>query len=247
MSPEFADQTVLVTGATSGIGLAAARQFAACGAVVLVHGRDQERGREVVASITEAGGTARFVAADLADADDVKRLAAEAGPVDVLVNNAGIYVFAGTTETSAETFDRHMAVNARAPFLLTAALAPGMQQRGHGVVVNVSTVAVKHPAPGTAAYGASKAAVEALTRSWADEFGEGGVRVVGVSPGPTRTGGTAEFGAVLDGLGDATTLKRVAEAEEIAQVIVFAASPQAAYISGTVIDVDGGRSSAKAA
>ncbi|WP_375488476.1 SDR family NAD(P)-dependent oxidoreductase [uncultured Jatrophihabitans sp.] len=238
---------MLVTGGTSGIGLAAARKFAAAGATVLVHGRDEVRGRNAVAAITEAGGTARFVAGDLSHAADVIQLAADAGPVDVLVNNAGIYVFAATTDTSADSFDRHMAINARAPFLLTAALVPAMQKRGSGVVVNLTTVAVKHPAPGTAAYGASKAAMDSLTRSWAGEFGRDGVRVVGISPGPTRTGGTADFGPVLDGLGNATTLGRVASAEEIADVIVFAASPRAGYVSGTTLDVDGGRASAEVA
>lgn len=167
MSAELSGSTALVTGATAGIGQAIAGRLATLGATVIVHGRDEHRGAETVGTIAAAGGTARFVAADLADPDDVLRLAAEAGEVDVLVNNAGIYQFASTPNTTAGMFDTHMAINTRAPLLLVGALAPGMTARGHGVIINLSTLAATTPAQGAAAYGASKAALELLTRVWA--------------------------------------------------------------------------------
>src|SRR5438445_611915 len=131
-------QRALVTGATSGIGRAVALQLARDGAEVLVHGRDATRGAETVDEISAAGGKARFVAADLGDPADVRRLADEAGDVDVLVNNAGISVWGPTADFDVETFDAMFASNVRAPFLLVAAIAPGMAARGRGSIVSVS-------------------------------------------------------------------------------------------------------------
>lgn len=119
------------------------------------------------------------------------RLAAEAGSVDILVNNAGLHEFAPTAATDAASFDRQVAVNSRAQFLLVGALATGMARRGHGAIVTVSSSAARMPAPVGGAYAASKAGVEILTRYWATEFGPHGVRVNAVSPGPVRTEGTA--------------------------------------------------------
>ena len=139
------------------------------------------------------GGTARFVAADLSSADDVRRLAAEAGAVDILVNNAGIYRFAADRSTPTDAdFDDHFDTNVRAPYILVQKLVPGMVERGQRLVVNVSTIAATTPAAGAGIYGASKAALELLTKLWADEFGAAGVRVNAVAPGPTQTLGTAE-------------------------------------------------------
>ncbi|GGV13739.1 hypothetical protein GCM10010260_60860 [Streptomyces filipinensis] len=137
--------TWAITGATAGIGRAVALRLAAVGASVIVHGRDEQRGAETVKEIAAAGGKARFVAADLSSSEDVLRLAAEAGEVDVLINNAGIYRFAGTPATTAGMFDAQMVVNSRAPMLLVGALAPGMAARGCGVIVNVSPAAATTP------------------------------------------------------------------------------------------------------
>ncbi|WP_307821883.1 SDR family NAD(P)-dependent oxidoreductase [Streptomyces coffeae] len=126
MSTELSGSTVLVTGGTAGIGRTVALRFAALGAEVVVHGRHARRGADAVEDIRATGGRARFIAADLADPDAVRRLAAEAGEVDVLVNNAGMYRFASTPEGTTEMFDTHMAVNTRAPLQLVGALAPGM-------------------------------------------------------------------------------------------------------------------------
>jgi NAD(P)-dependent dehydrogenase (short-subunit alcohol dehydrogenase family) len=245
VTTELAGRTALVTGATAGIGRAVALQLADHGAEVVVHGRDPHRGAEVVAEIVRRGGQARFVTADLTDADEVARLAADAGEVDILVNNAGIYAFTSTPDTSAASFDRHVAINTRAPFLLVGALAPGMAKRGHGAIVNVTSTAATSAAPIGAAYGASKAAVELLTRSWATEFGAAGVRVNGVSPGPVRTAGTEEMlGENIGVLGQANLRGRVGEPDEIADVVLFLVDDRSSYINGTVVIANGGERSA---
>lgn len=117
--------TALVTGATSGIGRAVALQLTQPGAEVVVHGRDAERGANVVQEIQNVGGKARFVAADLADADDVRWLAAEAGSVGILINNAGVYKFGATADTDDAFFDEHVNLNLRAAYILVQQLVPG--------------------------------------------------------------------------------------------------------------------------
>jgi NAD(P)-dependent dehydrogenase (short-subunit alcohol dehydrogenase family) len=240
-SPDLTGRTALVTGATAGIGRAVALRLADAGAAVLVHGRDTGRAATVAAEIAARGGRARPITADLTAADEVRRLAAEAGDVDVLVNNAGVYSFTTTPATDVAAFDRQFAVNTRAPFLLVAALAPGMVERGHGAVVTVSSTSATSPAPFGAAYGASKAAVELLTRSWAAEFGAQGVRVNAVSPGPVRTEGTtAMLGGNVEVLGQGTLRGRAAEPEEIAEVVAFLVDDRSSYLNGSVVLADGG-------
>ncbi|WP_030824655.1 SDR family NAD(P)-dependent oxidoreductase [Streptomyces hygroscopicus] len=242
MRGELSGATALVTGATAGIGRAVALRLAALGAEVVVHGRDARRGAEVVEEVSAAGTTARFVAADLAEADDVRRLAAEAGEVDVLVNNAGVYRFADTAGTTSEMFDVHMAINTRAPLLLVGRLAPGMAARGRGAIVNLSTIAAGVPARDAGAYGASKAALELLTRVWADEFGDRGVRVNAVRSGPVRTRGTSEMGeAALQAVARGTVLGRPAEPGEIAEAVVFLVSSRASCVTGAILEAGGGQ------
>jgi NAD(P)-dependent dehydrogenase (short-subunit alcohol dehydrogenase family) len=242
MATTFAGSTALVTGATSGIGREIALQLARAGAEVVVHGRSAERGAKLVNEIENAGGKARFVAADLNDGDDVRRLAAEAGSVDILINNAGIYKFGATVDTDDATFDEHVNVNLRAPYILVQQLVPGMVGRGKGVVVSVSTVAASVPGRGAGIYGATKAGLEQLTRVWADEFGQLGVRVNAVAAGPTETPGTAVTPGLAEGLAaTATTLGRPAEASEIASAVVFLSSADASYVNGAVLQAGGGQ------
>jgi NAD(P)-dependent dehydrogenase (short-subunit alcohol dehydrogenase family) len=230
-----------VTGATAGIGRAIARQLAALGAEVVVHGRSAERGAETVGEIEKAGGRARFVAADISNADEVRRLAAEAGSVDILVNNAGIYKFGGTADTDDAFFDEHVNINLRAPYILVQQLVPAMAARGKGVVVNLSTIAAGVPARQGGIYGATKAGIELLTRVWADEFGRSGVRVNAVQAGPTETPGTAVTPGLTDGLGELTTLGRAAAADEIANAVTFLASPASSYVNGAILQANGGQ------
>lgn len=237
----FQNKTVLVTGGTSGIGRATAERFAAGGAQVVISGRSDQRGAEVVDAITAAGGHARFIAADLGSAEAVQELAAAAGDVDVLVNNVGIFPFGATHEVPLADLRAVLDVNVVAPFLLTAALAPGMANRGHGAIVNVSTMVAAFGLPGMSAYGASKAALELLTKAWAAEYGPQGVRVNAVAPGPTRTPGTEVMGDGIDQLAATLPLGRAASADEIANAIVFLASDEASFVTGAIVPVDGGR------
>jgi NAD(P)-dependent dehydrogenase (short-subunit alcohol dehydrogenase family) len=233
-------QRALVTGATSGIGRAVALQLARDGAEVLVHGRDIARGAETVQAISGAGGTAHFVAADLGDADDVERLAGEAIDVDILINNAGISVFGPTAEFDVAAFDRMFASNVRAPFVLVAAIAPRMAARGHGSIVSLSSMAGGVGLVGGAAYGATKASLEAMTRAWAAEYSASGVRVNAIAPGPVYTP-TPSGKDFITALGETTPMGRASQPEEIAEVIAFLASPRASYITGAIVAADGGR------
>jgi NAD(P)-dependent dehydrogenase (short-subunit alcohol dehydrogenase family) len=231
-------QIALVTGATSGIGRATAIQLAREGAEVIVHGRDPERGEQVVAEIAGALGKARFVAADLSDPTEIRRLADEAGEVDVLVNNAGISWFGPTADLDVATYDALFDSNVRAAYFLVAALAPRMAANGGGSIVNVASMVAAIGISGAAAYGGTKATLAAMTRSWAAEFSPRGVRVNAVAPGPVYT---AADPARIDALGATTLLGRAAKAEEIAQVITFLASPASAYVTGATVAADGGR------
>jgi NAD(P)-dependent dehydrogenase (short-subunit alcohol dehydrogenase family) len=232
-------RTVLVTGATSGIGRATAVALADSGWSVLVHGRDAARGDAVVKEILDAGGRARFVAADLGDAAAVGRLVDEVGEVDALVNNGGFSWFGPTPGLDADGFDALFASNVRAAYQLVAGFAPGMVTRGRGSIVNLASMAGQVGLAGGAAYGATKAALASLTRSWAAEFSPSGVRVNAVSPGPVYTGGAER--ARIDALGQTTLAGRAAQPEEIAQVIAFLLSDEASYMTGAVVPVDGGR------
>jgi NAD(P)-dependent dehydrogenase (short-subunit alcohol dehydrogenase family) len=238
-SSELPAPVALVTGATSGIGREVARKLAADGFSVLVHGRDAARGAAVVDEIIADGGRARFAAADLTDAADLDRLAAEAADVDVLVNNAGFSWFGPTAELTPATFDAMFAANVRSAYFLVAAIAPLMATRGAGAIINLGSMAGQIGLAGGAAYSATKAALASLTRSWAAEFSPQGVRVNTVAPGPAYTDGAVPERTAA--LGGTTLLGRAAEASEIAEVIAFLASPKAAYITGAVIAADGGR------
>ncbi len=246
MTTELTGRTALITGSTSGIGKATAVHLAALGAHVIVSGRDKTRGDAVVAGIRATGGTADFVAAELNDENSVRELASRAaevggGHVDILVNSGGIFPFGATADTTAATIDEVFAVNVKAPYLLVAALAPAMAERGHGAVINITTMVADFGMNGMGLYGSSKAALVLLTKSWAAEFGPAGVRVNAVSPGPTRTEGTIPMGDSLDQLASVGPAGRVGQPEEIAAAIAFLATDQASFIHGVVLPVDGGR------
>ncbi|MET8285168.1 SDR family oxidoreductase [Streptomyces sp. NPDC005132] len=240
---DLTGKVALITGSTGGIGSEAARLIAASGAHVVVSGRNPERGAATVRAITETGGSARFVPAELTDLASLRRLAAEAGDVDILVNNAALFPGGPTTSQDVEAFDAALAANIRAPYFLTAALAPGMVARGSGSIINVSTMAARIGMAGLSVYSATKAALESLTRTWAAEFSPAGVRVNTVAPGPTRTD------MVMDTMGEegaqqiakTTLLGRLATPREIAEVIHFLATERAAYLTSATIAADAGR------
>jgi NAD(P)-dependent dehydrogenase (short-subunit alcohol dehydrogenase family) len=263
------ERVALVTGGTSGIGLACARLLASDGARVAVIGRDRARGeaaaREVAASgASGASGASAdsvlFVAADVADADEVRdavdAVTAKWGRLDVAVNSAAFAptVAAPTGELPEAEFDRTIAVNLRGAWLsmkheLRAMLATG----GGGAIVNVSSANGLTGTPMAAAYCASKWAVHGLSRSAAAEYGARGVRINVVCPGPTRTpmleGVFDQLAATQPGVDRARAeamyaalvpLGRISEADEVARAIVWLLSPAASYVNGAVLSVDGG-------
>src|SRR5260221_10596760 len=181
-SRSLENEKALVTGATSGIGRAIAIQLAREGADVIVHGRDAQRGAGVVQQIRSADGKARFIGADLANAAEVRRLAADVGALDILVNNAGLALFGPTEQLEVDQFDALFASNVRAPFILVGAVAPGMASRGKGSIVSIGSMAGELGLAGGAAYGATKASLSSMTRAWAAEFSGSGVRVNLVAP-----------------------------------------------------------------
>src|ERR1700761_9470131 len=185
-------KTALVTGSTSGIGKATAVALAPRGGRVLVGGRNEQRAKDVVTEIEGSGGSATVrltTLSDLESARDLAEWAAEAGGghVDILINNAGVAVLGPSSAATEAEFDESFAVNVKVPFFLVASLAPAMAERGWGSIVNVSTMVASFGQGGMALYGASRAALELLTKAWAAEYGACGVRVNAVAPGPTRT------------------------------------------------------------
>ena len=229
----------LVTGATSGIGRATALRLARDGWEVVVHGRNPDRGAEVVHEVEAHGDRARFVAADLNDLPAVRRLIDEVGAVDVLVNNAGASWFGPTADLDEATFNDLFDGNVRSAYFLVAGLAPGMAQRSSGSIINLASMAGQVGLVGGAAYGATKAALSSMTRSWAAEFSPRGVRVNAVVAGPVFS--TPAKAPLIEQLGKTTLLGRGAQVEEIAEVIAFLASDGASYVTGATLAADGGR------
>lgn len=246
MTARLQNRTALVTGATSNIGRAIAVAFAAEGAHVVVSGRSRERGDEVVAEIRAAGGKADFVAADLDGSPAASRALAETatgvlgGRIDILVNNAGIYPGAVTADTDEASFDRVYGVNVKAPFFLTATVAPAMAAAGGGSIINLGSWIARLGIPVGALYSSSKGAVETLTRAWAAEFGPSGVRVNAISPGVILPPGTEASGPAASMM-KGTPADAPGTPDAIAHAAVYLAADESAFVQGTVIDVDGGR------
>ncbi len=243
----MAGSTALVTGSTSGIGTAIATALAQRGTHVLVCGRDTARGERVVSDLRGEGGRADFVNADLGGGAAAARdLAARAQQiadrrVDILINNAAIGVLGPTADMPEDGFDAAIATNLTAPYYLVGAMAPAMAEAGSGAIVNVASMAGQIALPGMSVYGATKAALLFLTKSWAAEFGPRGVRVNAVTVGPTRTPGSAELGEALDVLAAQAPAGRVADPSEIASAIAFLVSDDASFVHGAALSVDGGR------
>ncbi|PZF66724.1 short-chain dehydrogenase [Curtobacterium sp. MCPF17_047] len=239
-------RTALVTGASSGIGEAIAHELAAAGAIVVVTGRDATRTDRVVADIRAAGGTAQALVADLTGTpEQVRALAEQAtsllgGRVDILVNNAGVYPVGPTATLSDADMEALWTTNVRAPHVLVGRLAPAMAERGTGAVVNVGSWMARVGVPFAALYPATKAAVEQLTRAWAAEFGQAGVRVNTVSPGATSTPGNADSAEVLAAMTAGTPAGSPVRPVDIARAVRWLVSDEAAFVHGATLDVDGG-------
>jgi NAD(P)-dependent dehydrogenase (short-subunit alcohol dehydrogenase family) len=243
----FAGRTVLVTGAGSGIGRAAARRFAAEGARVVALDRD---GDALAATVEGAAGEHRALAADLADPGGCDAAVAAAaahgrGRLDVLVNAAGILLRHPLLEHPLADWRRTLDVNLKAPFRLSRAAIRLMRAAGSGAIVNVCSFESLRPLPGHAAYTASKGALWMLTRATAYEVAPYGVRVNAVAPGVTRTAMNADLRA--DPAAAAPVLARhpmgrFGEPDEVAAAIAWLASDDAAFVTGALLAVDGGLS-----
>ncbi|HTJ39592.1 MAG TPA: SDR family oxidoreductase [Dactylosporangium sp.] len=244
----LANKSALVTGSTSGIGRAIAERFAAEGATVIVSGRRADLGAEVVRGIVAAGGRASFVPADLnAGAAAIEELAAAVGTVDILVNNAA-YLIGGraTPETPEDVVDAALSTNIKAPYLLTAALAPKMRSGGSGAIVNIGSINALTGMAGTALYSATKAALHAMTAAWAAEFGPHGIRVNTIAPGPTDVEWSTHLRPMLERMVSTVPSGRLAQAAEVAAAAAFLASDEALHIHGATLPVDGGLTSVTA-
>jgi len=234
------DRVCLVTGSTGGIGLATARMLAGEGARVVTHGRGDPPGV----------GEALHVVADFLEPGAPEAAVAEAGDVDVLVNNVGAAYIASFEELTDAQWEEMWQLNVMSFVRAIRAVLPGMRERGRGAIVNVSSSAGKRPSTGMPNYSVTKAAVLSLSRLVADLYAKDGIRCNAVAPGPTATqvwlgeGGLAEQQgereAVLEKVAAGRPLGRLAEPDEIAAVIVFLCSDAASYVTGSAWSADGG-------
>ncbi|MCV2873566.1 SDR family oxidoreductase [Defluviimonas sp. WL0050] len=246
-------KTVLITGASSGIGQETARQFARAGWDVAIHYHSNRAGADLTAqAVTEAGGRAVILQADLSDPTNAQRLMADYdaafGRLDALINNAGIVdVARRVEEMSPERLMRMFTVNLTVPFLLAGLAAKRMSTRhggAGGVIVNVSSVAARLGSAGQYVdYASAKAGLDTLTKGLAGEVAGEGVRVVSVRPGiiDTEIHGKGGDPDRAHRLASAIPLGRAGQPYEIGRTILWLASDDASYITGTVIDVSGGR------
>ncbi len=248
---DFEGKVVIVTGASSGIGRAAALAFGGRGAAVVAVGRDRAALTEVAGTITAGGAKATVVARDITEPGSAEAVVEAAlaahGHVDALVNAAGIIAGGTVDATTDDVWARVMELNVNAPFRLMRAATKSLIAR-RGAVVNVSSVNGRRVFPGLAAYNVSKAALDQLTRCAAIELAASGVRVNAVNPGVTvtnlhRRGGMSEeqYEAFLGRSKETHPLGRPGQADEVAELIVFLASDRASFITGETIAVDGGR------
>ena len=250
----FDGQTAIVTGAGSGFGEAIATRFAREGARVVVADVNEENGRRVASAIAGEGGTARFVRTDVSRAADVKAMVDEAlsafGGLDVLVNNAG---FSHRTmplwELPEEEYERVFATNVRGVYLGCKYAVPVMKQRGGGVIVNTASIGAVAPRPGITAYNATKGAVITMTRGLALEVAPFKIRVNAVNPVAAETGfmkgavGVEKLPEEFRKQLVATIpLGRLTEPRDVAAAVLFLASPDAEFLTGVCLPVDGGRS-----
>ena len=248
MSNKLSGQVAVVTGASKGIGAAIARHLAADGAAVVVNYSSSKAGADrVVAEITGDGGKAVAVQADLAKEADIRRLFAETkrafGRIDVLVNNAGIYEFAPLENVTPEHFHKQFDLNVLGLLLASQEAVKHFGPDG-GRIVNVSSVAATAALPAAAVYSATKAAVDAVTRSLAAELGPKKIRVNSVNPGMVETEGVHAAGiAGSDFQRQAeaqTPLGRIGQPRDIAPAVVFLASADSGWITGQTLHVAGG-------
>jgi 3-oxoacyl-[acyl-carrier protein] reductase len=247
-SGKLVGKVAIVTGASKGIGAAIARNFAAEGAAVAVnYSASKDAADRVVADIVKAGGKAVAIKGDVSKIDDVKRLFAETktafGAPDILVNNAGIYDFAPIAEITEAGFHHQFNINVLGTILATQEALNHFGPDG-GSVINLSSVAAANPPAGTSVYSATKAAIDAVTKSHAKELGARKIRVNSIAPGGTETEGVHDKGIFgsdfMHQMIAGTPLGRLGQPDDISKVAVFLASDDAAWMTGEKVTASGG-------
>jgi 3-oxoacyl-[acyl-carrier protein] reductase len=236
------NKVCIITGASQGIGRATALLFAKEGARLVINGRNRKRIKIVCDEIRDVGGVALPVVADVSKSSQVSRMVQktvkEFGGIDVLINNAGVYEIISMLDMTEEKWDRVIEINLKGTFNCVKAVLPIMLKRGRGKIINMGSIAGKTGgALPLAHYAASKAAVMCFTRSLASEFGPMGLNVNAVCPGVIETGMTKEIVREKKRL---IPLKRIGQPEDVAQAILFLASDESNYITGEIMDVNGG-------
>jgi 3-oxoacyl-[acyl-carrier protein] reductase len=257
MNSGLENKRVLVTGSTGGIGEGIAKRFAQEGASVIINGRRGEEAERVAGEIRREGGTAIVAVGDLSKDGDVARVVeiadTELGGVDILVNNAAAGGHQNDMQTPSSEWLESYNINVLSMVRLIQRLLPPMQERGWGRIINISSAAGVNPAPGIGVYSTTKAAVLNLTVTMAQAMEDDGVTINTVSPGAILTPDMVEM-AKSQGMGETleeveaamsemmntAPFRRMGRVEEVADVVVFLASPRASYIHGANIRVDGG-------
>lgn len=242
---DLAGQVAIVTGASQGIGRAIAETLAANGATVALVARSVAKLDDVAAAIRTAGGAAETFPCDVSKAENVgavvEAIVAKLGRVDILVNNAGVTRDTLLPRMSDEEWDEVLSTNLRGPFLFMRAVSRPMMQQRYGRIVNVSSVSGLIGNPGQANYSASKAGLVGLTRTVAKELAGRKVTVNAVAPGFIASDMTAALGPLLmDEVKKRVPAKRLGEAWEIADAVLFLAAPSSGYLTAQVVTVDGG-------
>lgn len=240
-------KVALVTGASKGIGAAIAERLAADGAAVAVnYGRSKEQADAVVKRITAAGGKAVAIGADVTKLVEIEKLFAETakhlGPLDVLVNNAGVYEYKPLAEVDEKHIDWHFDLNVKALLLVTREAVKAFGERG-GRIINISSVVAQSPVAGGSVYSATKGAVDTITRGLAQELAPKQILVNAIAPGLIETDGTHAMAGYTDFrtfVVSRTALGREGRPDDIANVAAFLASSDSAWMTGQILYADGG-------
>lgn len=242
----FNEQTVLITGASRGIGAATARRFAAIGMKVIIHYlQSHEAANEVARACMQSGAQVMTVSADLQDREQIMKMREKIESYglrpDILINNAGVSHYGLLSDVSEDEWDRVMAINLKAPFLCTQAFMPAMLEQKYGRIINVSSIWGISGASCEVVYSTAKGGINAFTKALAKELAPSGITVNAVAPGAVNTDMMADFDAT-----DKMTIEhdipagRFGSPDEIASLVYFLALPESGYITGQIISPNGG-------